>query len=107
MNNLSVRWGATLPLVVTNDEEGASTATLTVSLDDEWVLEKTVAFDGVEADLTLTAEETQIPPNTYNYMLTIDYEDGTVEKYPDTNGCKDCDLPVFEVCDTNDNSESS
>lgn len=107
MNNMQVRWGATLPLTITNDEEGADTATLTVSLDDTVVLTKTVSFVGLEADLKLDAEDTEITPAVYNYMIKIVYDDGTVEKYPDTENCEDCDLPTLEICDTNDNLEVS
>lgn len=107
MDKLSVRWGATLPLLLTNDEEGADTATITISLDDSIVLDKTINFDGLEADLTLTAEEMEIDPAEYNYMITIVYDDGVIEKYPDTENCTDCELPILEVCDTNDNLEVS
>lgn len=106
-DDMSVRWGATLPLILTNDEEGADTATITVSLDDSVVLTKTVNFDELEADLTLTAEEMEITPAEYNYMITIVNDDGTVEKYPDLENCSDCELPILEVCDANDNPEVS
>lgn len=103
--DLSVRWGATLPLTVTNDEE-ADTATLTVSKDDVVVLTKSAAFVDLTADLTLTAQDTEIDPGVYNYMLTVEYSDGTIEKFPDAANCTDCDLPTLEVCDTNDNEGS-
>lgn len=106
-DDMSVRWGATLPLVLINDEEGADTATITISLDDSVVLTKTVNFDGLEADLTLTAEQTELTPAVYDYMIKIVYEDGTVEKYPDLENCSDCELPTLEICDTNDNPEVS
>jgi hypothetical protein len=102
-DNMTVRWGATLPLTLTNDEEGATTATLTISKDDVEVLTKTASFVDLEADLTLTAEETELTPDVYDYMITVVYDDGTIEKYPDTQGCTDCELPTLEVCDTNDN----
>lgn len=106
-DDMSVRWGATLPLVLTNDEEGADTATITISLDDSVELTKTVNFDGLVADLTLSAEEMEITPAEYKYMITVVYEDGTVEKYPDLENCSDCELPTLEICDTNDNPEVS
>ncbi len=105
MNNMTVRWGATLPLTLTNDEE-ADTATITISLDDVIVVTKTASFVDLKADLTLTAEDTEINPGTYEYMITVEYADGTIEKYPDVEGCSDCDLPTLEVCDTNDNEVS-
>lgn len=105
MDDMNVRWGATLPLTLTNDEE-ASTATITISQDDVIVLTKTASFVELEADLTLTAEEMELDPGTYDYMITVEYADGTIEKYPDVEGCSDCSLPTLEVCDTNDNEVS-
>lgn len=107
MDNMTVRWGSTLPLTITVDEEGADTATITISKDDDVVLTKTASFVDLECDLTLTAVQTQITPDTYDYMIKVVYDDGTVEKYPDTEDCTDCDLPTLEVCDTNDNLEVS
>lgn len=105
-SNLNVRWGATLPLTITNDESGADTATITISKDDAIEFTKTVSFTDLEADLTLDADETQLDPGIYDYMITIVYDDGTIEKYPDIDGCSDCSLPTLEVCDTNDNEVS-
>ena len=105
MNDMNVRWGATLPLTLTNDEE-ADTATITISQDDVIVLTKSASFVDLEADLTLTAEETELDPGVYDYMITIEYADGTIEKYPDIEGCDDCTLPTLTVCDTNDNEVS-
>lgn len=106
-DNMNVRWGATLPLTVTNDEEGADTATITISQDGNLILTKTESFVGLEVDLTLTAEEMEIPVGTYSYMYTIVYDDGTVEKYPDLDSCTDCELPTLEVCEANDSPEVS
>lgn len=105
-DNMTVRWGATLPLTLFNDEE-ADTATITISQDDSVVLTKTSPFVDLEADLTLDADETELTPGVYEYMITVVYDDGAIEKYPDTEGCTDCDLPTIEVCDTNDNPEVS
>jgi hypothetical protein len=102
MNDMNVRWGATLPLTLTVDE-AASTATLTVSYNDVVVVTKTASFTGLSANLTLSATQTQLTPKKYQYMIKITYADGTIEKYPDTDGCTDCELPTLEVCDTNDN----
>lgn len=107
MDDINVRWGATLPLIVTNDETGADTATITISQDDMVVLTKTASFVDEEADLTLTAVNTQLTPRVYDYMIKVVYDDGTIEKYPDIDGCSDCDLPTLTVCDTNDNLEVS
>lgn len=107
MDNMTIRWGSTLPLTVTNDEDGASTATLTVSQDDTVVITKVASFVDGEADLTLSAVQTQLTPGVYDFMIKVVYDDGTIEKYPDIEGCSDCSLPTLEVCDTNDNLEVS
>lgn len=106
-DNMTVRWGATLPLTISNDETGADTATITISQDDTVVLTKTASFTDLEADLTLSAVQTQLTPGIYDYMIKVVYDDGTIEKYPDVDNCSDCDLPTLEVCDTNDNLEVS
>lgn len=110
MNNLRVRWGATLQLQLTVDEDGAETAKLILRESGANVnaLEKTVNFvDGV-ADLTLSEEDTQLDIGTYEYMIIVTYDDGTVEKYPDPVDCSgDCELPVIEICESLDHLEVS
>lgn len=86
----------------TNDEEGASTATITLSQEGVVKLTHTATFDGLVADLTLSDEQTELPIGEYDYMVTLDYEDGTTEKYPDVSGCKDCTLPTLTICVAND-----
>lgn len=104
--DMSVRWGETLPLTLT-DDEGADTATITISQDNDLVLTKTASFvDGV-ADLTLTAEQMEINTGIYSYMYTVVYDDGAILKYPDVNECTECELPTIEVCEANDNPEVS
>jgi len=103
-NKLSVRQGATLPITWENDEEGALTATITISnkTTSAVILTNTVSFDGLIADLTLSSTETNIAVGEYDYMVTIAYDDGTIEKYPDVAACSECTLPTFEVCVSND-----
>lgn len=98
---IKARYGETIPLTLTETEDGADTATITIS-DTEIVFQKTVSFEGLEADLTITAEESEtIPVGEYEYMITVVYEDGAVQKYPDAS-CKDCGLPEFIICEAND-----
>lgn len=100
--DLKTRRGETLPIIWEIDETGADTATITISDGDTIILTKTVPFNGLTADLTLSASETDILVKKYEYMVTLVYTDGTVEKYPDVSGCSSCSLPVFEVCKAND-----
>jgi len=103
-NKLSTRQRETLSIVWENDETGADMATITITekVTGALVLTKTVSFVGLIADLSLTPVETDIPVSEYDYMITIIYLDGTVEKYPDVSGCSECTLPTFEVCISND-----
>jgi len=103
-NKLSVRQRETLPILWENDEEGAETATMTITnkITGSSVLSKTVPFVALIADLTLSSTETDIAVGEYDYMVTISYDDGTIEKYPDVAACSDCTLPTFEVCTAND-----
>jgi len=108
MDNLTVRQGETLPLLWENDEAGADTATLTISDDSGVVLAITTTFEDLQADLTVSAEQTEaLGIGLFDYMITLIYEDGTVEKYPDVSGCNECELPQLEVCDANDIEEAS
>lgn len=107
MKDLTVRWGATLNITIENDEDTADTATLTVSQDDTVVITKTASFVDGSADVSLDADETEITPGEYEYMIKVEYTDGTVEKYPTYDNCTDCELPKIQVCDTNDNPEVS
>lgn len=100
--DLKTRRGETLPIIWEIDETGADTATITITDGDVVVLTKTVSFNGLTADLTLSNTETDIPVKKYDYMITLVYTDGTVEKYPDVSSCSGCSLPVFEVCKAND-----
>ena len=103
-NKLSVRQGATLPITWENDEEGAETATITITdkITGSSILSKTVPFVALIADLSLSPIETDMEVGEYDYMVTIAYDDGTIEKYPDVAACSECTLPTFEVCVSND-----
>lgn len=104
MDKLTVRKGATLPLVLTMDDEDAVTAKLIVK---EAVADVTPAItveanfvDG-EADLTIPAtgaNSTDIDVGTYLYQITVTFEDGSIEKYPEFEDCDDDDdFPNLEI----------
>ncbi len=113
MNTIRIRRAETLPLSLTTDQDGASTATLIVKLDEHDalpVITKTVSFSGRTADLTLSSLETAIESTTYIYQITVVYSDGSVGKYPDAgSGCADdtCGFPEFIVCEALDSYEVS
>lgn len=113
MDTLSVRREASLPLTITSDDLTANTVTLTVkaSVDDiSPLFTKTVSFnDSGVADLTLTPTDTDVPVGEYIYMLTVVYDDASVDKFPDTSNCEDdeCTFPEFIVCGALDSPEEA
>lgn len=106
MDKLSVRRGATLPITLTLDEENALTAELIVKVSADDVSPVFTVIDDVvnmEADLTISAEQSDIEPGDYLYQITVTYADGHIEKYPETADC-DCDedfpqLTILESLD--------
>lgn len=102
MDSMTVRKGATLPLTITNDEDGAVSVLLTISQNNVIYKSKTASFVDNEADLTLTPSDTNLPLGDYDYMYTVTYDDGAVEKYPDTDTCDSCELPTLTICEAND-----
>lgn len=111
--DLNIRQGATLPLVVEDDDATADTATITIKVDIDSVVAftKTANFADGSADLALTASETlALPAGDYIYQLTIAYSDGVVDKYPDPedSGCADgeCDFPTLTICEALDSGVS-
>lgn len=113
MNTIRARRAETLPLEITIDTDGATTATLIVKLDEHdasAVISKTVNFVGRTADLTLTPLETSIESTTYIYQITVVHSNGSVEKYPqpapDCVGAE-CGFPEFIICEALDSFEVS
>ena len=99
MENITTSWGETLPLTV--EAEDANTATLYIGeVSNAVVIVNAVFVDG-SADLTVDADEMEITPDTYSYQIVIEYDDGTIRKYPDSS-CEDCELPTITVCATID-----
>lgn len=99
MENITTSWGETLPLTV--EAEDADTATLYIGETGDIVIEQSAAFVDGSADLTISAEEMEIAPDTYNYQIVIEYTNGDIRKYPDAS-CEDCELPTITVCATLD-----
>lgn len=90
MDKLSVRRGASHELKLTVDEAGAESARLIVkkSVSDTeptFVVESPIV--NKTADLSLSPEDTDIDPGEYLYQLNVYYEDGSIEKYPETQNC--------------------
>lgn len=109
MKNFIANWGATFPLTVTTDKEGADTATLIIGkIGEPEVLTKTSGFSNNSADLTLTPMEMEITPDTYKYQVNVEYDDGSIDKFPNPSSCSsDHDLPDFTVVETLDTPSGS
>lgn len=98
MENITIGQGETIRLEVVVDEEGADTARFVAFNGNNIVLEYTVNFDGMTADLSST--DTIIPVGEYDYLIEVTWEDGTVDYLPDLSDCNgDCEFPKLIVCD--------
>lgn len=106
MKNFRVRQGATLPISV--EATDATSATLTaVGTETTETITKTNTFTDGVADVSLDPADTLVE-DTYDYMITVTYDNGTVAKFPDAN-CEgdDCSFPTITICEALDIPESS
>lgn len=98
---ISIRQGETLELTIVVDDDTAETVQILVSNEaDAIILNETANFAIVEGKNTavITTNDTNIAVGEHKYMLKVVYSDGAIEHLPNTLGCDDCELPVFEVC---------
>lgn len=99
MENITTSWGETLPITV--EAEDATSAVLYIGEISTPIVTVTDTFTDGSADLTVSAMEMEIEPDTYMYQIVITYDNGDIRKYPDAS-CEDCDLPTITVCATID-----
>lgn len=99
MNNITIRQGETLQIPVTIDDDSAERVTLQVISGSMELLSITDEF--VDGQATISVDELMLPLGTYEYMLTVFYVDGVIDKLPDVANCSDddCSLPSFKVCE--------
>lgn len=95
MKNFRIYWGETLNAIVTIDDPDAVSATLTISTIPQIV--KTDNFVNGEADVSVSAIETQLPLGKYEYQLKVVYGNGIIDKMPDISNCLDCSLPTVTI----------
>lgn len=101
-DNMSIRQGETLQFPVIADDVSAESVLFQVFKDGVIYIEEFEDFAVVEgkAQATIFTNDTNIPIDTYDYMLTINYSDGVVDKLPDPDDCDvDCEFPKVIVCD--------
>lgn len=107
MDNLQIRQGDTLTLTIESDDTTADTVRIVVKKPNVTaVIDEIASFSLVDGKTIAIIEtsDTNIPIDTYNYMLTITYTDGTIKKLPDASNCTDgdCELPELTVCEALD-----
>jgi hypothetical protein len=105
MENITTSWGETLPLTV--EAEDADNATLYIGEISNPIVTVNANFIEGSADISASATEMEIAPDTYNYQIVVEYDDGSIRKYPDVSDCEDCTLPTITVCPTIDMPEGS
>lgn len=100
--DISIRQGETLELNITADDLTADTVELIVAdTEGSVIINETANFDTVDNKriATISTLDTDHPVAEYEYMLTIVYEDGYIEKLPDVSDCEgDCSLPKLNIC---------
>lgn len=103
MDNLQIRQGETLTLNIESDDLTAQTVRIVVKKPNEnAIIDEIANFSTVDGKRVAVLEttDTNKPVDTYQYMLTIEYADGTIKKLPDASNCDDgdCSLPELEIC---------
>jgi hypothetical protein len=106
MKDEKIRRGATFEVTLTDSDLTAETATITVSNDTGIIEQDTKSYtlvDGVPT-VTLTIQTADMEVGEYEYMYTVVYPDGIIEKLPDIDSCDEAPyvLPKFIVCEAND-----
>lgn len=108
MNDISVRYGASLDLEITVTDELADTATLFVGkAGDTPTIIKSANFVEGTADLSLDPEETEVPLDDYSYQVNVSYTDGRLDKFPTAEQCGEDGFPRFSVIEALDEQEIS
>lgn len=103
MAEITIRQGETLEITITADDDTADTVQLLVQdpADDSIIINETESFttvDGVTSAVIRT-DDTNHTAGDYQYMLTITYTDGFIEKLPDANCDEECTLPTLRICE--------
>lgn len=100
--DMTIRQGETLQIPIEADDVSAVSVLFQAAQDGVIYLEELENFEVVEGKATATIfiQDTNLPTGEYEYMLTIVYEDGSIDKLPDTTDCgDDCSLPLLIICE--------
>lgn len=100
--DISIRQGETLQIPVVADDITATTVRFIATQEGVIVYDITEPFTvaDTKANATIITNDTYIEIGEYEYMLVVEYSDGTVDILPDTEHCTDdnCELPKLVVC---------
>lgn len=103
-DEIKIRRGETFETSVQIEDSHALTAQFIVSkVGEPAVIDVTADFEVIDGVYTalISTPDTDIEEGTYKWMLTIEYDDGVIEKMPTPDCCDDeCDLPDFIICET-------
>jgi len=97
---VTFKQGETVPFPIEIDDSAVA-ATLTISDDEDIILQITEPFVDGLADIELSSTQTLLAVGTYYWQITLDYGDDKIIKLPDAE-CEDCSLPEIIVCAAND-----
>lgn len=104
--NISIRQGETLSLNIKADDVTAQTVQMIVNSEDGvTIINQTAVFETVEGErlANITTSDTDYDVGVYRYMLTIVYEDDSIDKLPDPDLCEEedgCELPTLTICES-------
>jgi hypothetical protein len=114
MDQIKIRYGSSLNISITSDDEGATEATLYVGIPGQPpIITKPATFTDGVAIIQLEGGiggDTEVPLGEYKYQINVEHSGGFLEKYPEADSdCEDCDegadLPDFIVCEALDVTE--
>lgn len=101
-DNMSIRQGATLQFPIVADDVSAQSVQFQAFKDGIVYIDEFEPFTIVngKAQATIFTNDTSIPIDTYDYMITINYSDGATDKLPDPEDCDgECEFPKLIICD--------
>ena len=98
MDTITIRQGETLQIPIEADDSTAVSVQFQVVKDGIIYLDVLENF--VDGKATIFTNDTLLEIGTYEYIITVTYEDGVVDILPDPDECEgdDCDFPEFVVC---------
>lgn len=96
--DLTIRQGETLQIPIESSDVSAETVQFQAAKDGVIYIDETAQF--VNGKATIWTNNTDIQIGVYEWMLTVTYSDGLIDKLPDQNDCEedDCKLPTLTVC---------